>query len=50
MPVLESIQVSGCTLREVKAARDIIRESEDEVLNHFNKFVRMLRQNHSMQR
>lgn len=32
-------KVSGCTLREIKAARDTIREREDEVLNYFNKFV-----------
>lgn len=32
-------KVAGCTLREIKAARDTIREREDEVLNYFNKFV-----------
>lgn len=32
-------KVSECTLREIKAARDTIREREDEVLNYFNKFV-----------
>ena len=32
-------KVSECTLREIKGARDTIREREDEVLNYFNKFV-----------
>lgn len=32
-------KVSVCTLREIKAARDTIRERKDEVLNYFNKFV-----------
>lgn len=32
-------KVSECTFREVKAARDIIREREDEVLNYFNEYV-----------
>ena len=28
-------EVNGCTLREVKAARDAIRSREDEILNYF---------------